>query len=152
MYSICEILRFKRKSYSVTLKQPTGRPLCTVCLTGDRDTTRRPCVLLLESVNRRQWGRTVSRQPRDCGNPLLSDSHFSTWLKELPPRFLEIAIFLIQLGALSPWQCSFSFELNSYRISVLFSPKWFLRLEGHWEQPRRQWLSHSLQLLLETAE
>ena len=63
-------------------------------------------------------------------------SHFSTWLKQLPPRFLEIAIFLIQLGALSPWQCSFSFEPNSLRISALFSLKCFWRLEGHWEQPK----------------
>lgn len=63
-------------------------------------------------------------------------SHFSTWLKQLPPRFLEIAIFFIQLGALSPWQCSFSFEPNSLRISALFSLKCFWRLEGHWEQPK----------------
>lgn len=43
MYSLCEILRFKRKSYSVSLKQPTGRPLCTVCLTGDRDNQEALC-------------------------------------------------------------------------------------------------------------
>lgn len=73
-------------------------------------------------------------QPRFRGNPS-STIPFLTWLKSLPPRLLEIAILLIQWEALLPWQYSLSLEPNT----ALFSPKWFLRQQGHGEWTKNIW-------------
>lgn len=62
-------------------------------------------------------------------------SHFSTWLKQLPPRFLEIAIFLIPIGSFITMAVQLFFwakELSSFSILLL---KCFWRLEVTREQP-----------------